>query len=73
LVSRIRKNLYASPKIAGKMSQFGSQVKPTEGEVHGTPHRMEGVVSFVCRNVGEVDGIATIGRFVLDKNEHPLI
>ena len=55
------------------MSQFGSQVKPTEGEVHGTPHRMEGVVSFVCRYVGEVDGIATIGRFVLDKNEHPLI
>lgn len=55
------------------MSQFGSQVKPTKSEVSGARHRMAGVVIFVRRDVGGVDGIATIGRFVLDKNEHPLI
>ena len=55
------------------MSQFGSEVKPTKSAVHGARHRMEGAMIFIRRNVGAVDGIATIDRFVLDKNEHPLI
>jgi len=55
------------------MSQFGGEVKPTKIVVHGARHRMERVLIFIRRNVGAVDGIAIIGRFVLDKNEHPLI